>query len=364
MGIMLLSILGTILLTTIIFVVWLAVQSPGKTAPITDDKGNVAVGSIAEIQHLELNGIEQFVLIRGKNLDNPVLLMVHGGPGSPQAHMNCKFNQFLEDHYLVVNWDQRGAGASYFDSINSNNLNIDIMIEDTRELSEYLIKRFNKDKIFILGHSWGSYLSMRTVHKYPQLYHAYIGIGQVSDQLKSEQISYNFVLDAAKKENNKKAIDQLEKIGFPENGIYSESKSIAVERNWVMHYGGAAWNRDRSDFFSMFIIPLLSFKEYRISDKINYLRGSIASLEVLWMSLMDRQLPDLVKSVDVPVYMLQGVHDYQTTFEQAKLYFDSLQAPEKTFIEFSNSAHLIPYNYEIDKFHTILTEQVPNDIMN
>jgi fermentation-respiration switch protein FrsA (DUF1100 family) len=123
-----------------------------------------------------------------------------------------------------------------------------------------------------------------------------------------------------------------------------------------MHYGGSAWNRNRSDFFSMFVFPLLSFNEYRFSDKINYLKGSIASLEVLWMPLMDQQLPEIVQAVEVPVYMLQGIHDYQTSFEQARLYFDSLQAPVKTFIEFENSAHLIPYNHEIDKFHTIMTE--------
>lgn len=359
------SIIGFFLLVIILFFSWMKMNSPAKTASIKDPKGEIVKGSIAEIQHLNLNGIDQFVLIRGKSLDNPVLLMVHGGPGSPQVHMNCKYNKELEDRYIVVNWDQRGAGASYYDSISPENMSIDIMIEDTRQLSEYLIKRFNKEKIFILGHSWGSYLGIRTVSKYPNLYYAYIGIGQVTDQRKSEQISYNFVMEQAKKENNTKAIQQLEQIGFPENGMYRDSeKGMMIERNWVMNYGGAAWKRNKADFYKLFILPLFKFKEYSVEDKFNYVRGMAKTQRVLWDPLMNQQISDLVKSVEVPVYILQGKHDYQTSFEMAKIYFDSLQAPRKEFIEFSNSAHMLPYNLEIDKFIDIMNNKIPNEILN
>lgn len=353
------SIIAILLLTVLLFFGWLKSVSPGKTEPFKDDEGKVIDGSIAEIQKMEIGGIKQFVVIRGKSIQNPVLLMLHGGPGSPQAHMNLKFNKKLEEYFIVVNWDQRGAGGSFSKNIPKESMNIDQMVEDTRELSQYLIKRFQKDRIFILGHSWGSYLGMRTVSKYPELYKAYIGIGQVSDQRKSEELSYQFVLNKAWETKNEKAITELGKIGYPVNGIYKDlQKGMMIERNWVMHYGGAAWMKSKKDFFPMFIKPLLEFREYTVSDKFNYLRGINFSQQMLWDPLMNQQLVDEVKKVEVPVYILQGRHDYQTCFDLAKIYFDSLQAPRKEFIEFSNSAHLLPYNLEIDKFQDVMINKI------
>jgi proline iminopeptidase len=359
------TIISIIVIAMLLFIGWLKIVSPGKTEPIRDAEGKVIEGSIAEVQKMEIGGIKQFVVIRGKSIKNPVLLMLHGGPGSPQAHMNLKFNKKLEDYFIVVNWDQRGAGGSYSKDIPKKSVNIDQIVEDTRELSQYLIKRFQKEKIFILGHSWGSYLGMRTIYKYPGLYQAYIGIGQVSDQRKSEEISYQFVLNRAKETNNKKAIRELEEIGYPNNGLYKDlQKGMMTERNWVMHYGGAAWMKTKKDFFPMFIKPLILFKEYTFNDKINYLKGLNFSQELLWDPLMNQQLVDVVKKVEVPVYILQGRHDYQTCFDQAKIYFDSLQAPRKEFIEFSNSAHMLPYNSEIDKFHDVMINKILKESVN
>lgn len=338
--------------------------SPGTTKPITDSGGEIIKESIAEINYLNINGIEQFVLIRGNNINNPVLLMIHGGPGSPQAHMNCKYNKELEEHYVVVNWDQRGAGASFYDNINSQNLNIEILIDDTKELTNYLRNRFNQDKIFILGHSWGSYLGMKTIHKYPELYHAYIGIGQVSNQRKSEELSYEFVYNTAKKNNNKKAISQLEEIGYPTNGVYkNRDKSMMIERNWVSNFGGAAHELTQKDLIKFFIFPLINFKEYRVIDKINYIRGITQTQEVIWETLLNHQLIDEVKEVEIPIYILQGIYDYQTVHSLAKAYIDSLKAPHKEFITFSNSAHMVPYNQEIEKYHKLLIEKIPTEIL-
>lgn len=357
-------IIAALILILVVALTWLKSVSPGTTAPFLNEKGDTIANSIAEVNHLNINGIDQFVLIRGKDVKAPVLLMLHGGPGSPQAHMNVKYNKELEDHYIVVNWDQRGAGASYFDSINANNLNVDILIDDTKEVTNYLRNRFHKEKIFILGHSWGSYLGMRTVQKYPELYYAYIGIGQVSDQRKSEEMSYEFVYQQAKETNNTKAIEQLEEIGYPENGMYSDmAKAMRIERNWVSNFGGAAWGKDQNDLFQLFIMPLFTFKEYLPKDKLNYMKGIVKSQQVLWNGIMDHQLCNEVKKVEVPVYILQGVHDYQTCFALAKTYFDSLQAPQKTFIEFTNSAHFLPYNNEIEKFQRILDTKIPAEIL-
>jgi len=352
-------VIALLLLVIVILFSWLKYYSPGETEAIADDNEEIIEHSIAEIKTIKLNGIDQFVLIRGKSIDNPVLLMLHGGPGSPQAHMNCKYNKELEDHYIVVNWDQRGAGASYYDSINTDNMNIDIMIDDVKDLSEILKSRFNKDKIFILGHSWGSYLGMRTIQKHPDLFYAYIGIGQVADQLKSEEMSYNFVMNKAKEENNEKAIRQLTEIGYPENGIYNDvATAMKVERNWVNEYGGAAYGKNQKGMFGLFLMPLLKFKEYSISDKLNYIKGVVKTQETMWNTILEDKLEDMVTEVEVPIYILQGKHDYQTCFVLAEKYYNSISAPQKEFIVFENSAHLLPYNNEVDKFHDIMIKRV------
>jgi pimeloyl-ACP methyl ester carboxylesterase len=353
------SIVALIILLFVIAAIWLKSVSPGKTTPITDQSGKEIKGSIAEVNRIDVGGIKQFIVIRGESTENPVLLMLHGGPGSPQTPMNLKYNKELEKHFIVVNWDQRGAGGSYSKDMPDDSLNIDRMIEDTHEVSQYLISRFGKEKIFILGHSWGSYLGMRTINKYPELYQAYIGIGQVSNQRKSEELSYQFVLTKAKEERNKKAIKQLEEIGYPENGLYKNmEKAMMVERNWVMQYGGAAWKKDKYDIFTLFILPIFTCREYTVSDKFNYLKGMNRSLKMLWDPLMNQQLVDVVRKVDVPVYILQGTHDFQTCFSEAKKYYEQLEAPKKEFIEFTNSAHMLPYNLEIDKFHEVMTTKI------
>ncbi|MCF8358724.1 MAG: lysophospholipase [Prolixibacteraceae bacterium] len=137
---------------------------------------------------------------------------------------------------------------------------------------------------------------------------------------------------------------------------------MRVERNWVMHYGGSAWGKDKKDFFSLFIKPLIFSREYTVTDKINYLKGMNVSLEKLWEPLMKQHLVDIVTKVNVPVYFLHGTHDQQTSYILAREYFNKLDAPQKHFIEFENSAHMLTYNNEIDKFHKVLIEQIPDEV--
>jgi len=343
----------------VIVLLWLRAVSPGKTEPIVDANGQVIEGSIAEVLHKEINGVEQFFILRGKSVDNPVLLMLHGGPGSPQAHMNLKYNKELEDHFLVVNWDQRAAGASYADDIDETTMTIGQFVDDTYSVTQYLKQRFHKQKIFILGHSWGSYLGMRTVYEHPESYYAYIGIGQVSNQRKSEDLSYTFVYKKAKESGNTEALEELESIGAPVNGDYSDPiHDIPLQRKWVNEFGGAAYEKSTMEILRMLILPIFTFREYKMADKLNYVKGMLFTQRLLWNEMLNHQLVDEVKKVEIPIYIFQGVHDYQTVYSEAKVYFDSIQAPVKEFFTFQNSAHMLPYNSEKDKFHKIMIEQI------
>jgi pimeloyl-ACP methyl ester carboxylesterase len=216
------------------------VKSPGKADPIKDADGNLIEGSISEITKLNLGGLNQYLIIRGVDKSNPVILFLHGGPGSPEVSFMKHFNRDIENNYVMVYWEQRGAGKSFSKNISPESMTLEQMISDTRELSEYLIKRFGQEKIFLMGHSWGSFLGILTAYKHPELYYAYFGIGQVADQYKAEKVSFEWVKVQAELKNDKSAISALSKLNFPDSTATAKVwiDFLMQERRYVSRFGG------------------------------------------------------------------------------------------------------------------------------
>jgi len=152
------------------------------------------------MEKIRLGGIDQWISIRGSNKRKPLLLFLHGGPGAPVTPLAHKFCPELANLFVVVNWEQRGAGKSFSRKIPVESMTVKQFVSDTAELSKMLLKRFDRKKLFLLGASWGSFLGVSTILKHPDLYYAYIGIGQVVYQTEGEKISYDFVMRKAKKE--------------------------------------------------------------------------------------------------------------------------------------------------------------------
>ena len=175
--------------------------------------------NIISLEKIKIGNINQWISIRGKNTNNPILLYLHGGPGTPVMPLFRYFQAPLENYFIVVQWEQRGAGKSFSWKIPKKTMTIEQFISDLHELIEILMKRFKKEKIFLMGHSWGSVLGTYMVQRYPELFYAYIGVGQASDTIETEKIMYQFALDKSKETNNKKAIKKLEKIGLPFDGL-------------------------------------------------------------------------------------------------------------------------------------------------
>jgi len=344
---------GAFLVFLIILYIVLIIKSPGRVRPFLDNEGKVKKESISVIQTVNINGIDQRMIIRGSDTTKPVLLYLHGGPGSPEFPFIRQFNSGIENLFIVCYWDQRGSGLSYSKTIPPQSMTLSQFIDDTRVVSEYLIKRFNRNKIFLIGHSWGTILGSFAVNKYPDLYYSYIGVGQVSRQEESEIISYNFVLSRARELKDKKAITTLEKIGPPP---YSANKDIIKnmmkERKYVTKYGGAVKN---GNFYAKAAMALFNCREYTLSDKINYMKGMKYTLNFFWDQVMKSDLIRDLPIQSIPVYIIQGTNDYQTAYSVAKEYFDTLQAPLKKFYSFENSAHS-PIFEEPEKFEMILKE--------
>ena len=354
-----LKLTGIILVSLIVLIFsFLYIISPGSTIDFKDKQGNIIENSVAEMKYLNIGGIEQFILIRGKSKDNPLLLILHGGPGTPETPMFRKYNSELEEYFTIVYWEQRGAGKSFNKNIPESSMTLDQFIEDTHELTSYLKKRFKKDKIFLLGHSWGSLLGVKTINKYPDDYHAYIGIGQVANQSKSEKLSYQFVLEKAKEDNNTEALKELNEIGeFSDENLnrIGLTNWLFTQREWVLRYGGTTYNPD--NVLDVIVLSLLFCNEYTIGDKFTFFNGNSSSIINLFPAFIHANLSETDPELKIPVYFLQGINDYQTTYSVAKEYFDTLKAPKKKFITFNKSSHLVPFE-EPEKFHDIMINQV------
>ncbi len=337
--------------------IFLFIISPGKTKPITDDEGRPVPNSIAVIERPLIGGLHQGLIIRGYNKNNPVLLFLHGGPGVPSYSSVHEDLKGLEKLFTICYWEQRGAGMSFSGKLNPASMSTGQLVEDAAEITRYLMKKFNKQKIYLMGHSWGSFLGSFTIHKYPELYSAYIGIGQLANAYLSEQESFAFARAEAVKRKDKNAIAVLEKLTLPSKNATGKEwwDYFQVQRKYVYEYGGSLYGKSRSTFAMKKAI--LFCREYTLMDKINFARGIRFSQVNLDGQYMNIDLNVSLPEQKIPVYIFQGLYDQQTTYAGAKAYFDHLLAPEKHFYTFAHSAHL-PHIQEYARFEKIVKEEI------
>lgn len=308
---------------------------------------------IESLERVTLNGVDQWIYLRGEHKNKPVLLFLHGGPGSPEMPLATKHYQGrLEREFVVVHWDQRGAGKSY-SSLDPSQMTLDDYVEDTVELTNLLRNRFQKEKIYLVGHSWGSVLGMTVVSRHPELFHAYIGIGQVASMDEGEKLSYRFTLETAKERGDLDAVADLERIGEPP---YDGLTSVGVQRNYLNRYGGVIYGE--TDPMRILGAAYFRFPHYSTLDLFYRVPvGSYQSLTALWPWLQKKDLFRDVPEVRVPVYFITGRHDHTVTASLTEKYFHRLKAPKKKLIWFERSAHS-PNFEEPDRFYEVMTKEV------
>ncbi|MBI4832317.1 MAG: alpha/beta hydrolase [Candidatus Lindowbacteria bacterium] len=310
---------------------------------------------IESLEQVTLGGVKQWILIRGWAKSNPVLLHLHGGPGAPDMALARHFDGELVKHFTVVHWDQRGAGKSYSRGIPIESMNVEQFVSDTLDLTELLTKRFNAPKILVLGHSWGTEIGSLAVARRPDLFYAFVGIGQVVNGDEGERISYDYVVGKARASGNEKALRELEEIGPPP---YSTHDKLLTQRKWLDRFGGVS--HTGVGMGQLTRIGLTS-PDYSLLDGINFFRGQAFSSNV-WENMSKSgyhtNLFQEVPRIEVPVYFLVGRYDYNTPFELTERYYQQLEAPRgKQLIWFENSGHFIPYE-EPEKYRDVLISKV------
>jgi pimeloyl-ACP methyl ester carboxylesterase len=326
---------------------------PGKPAPFLDKNGSPLPNSISEKIFVEINGVRQGMIIRGKDLNNPVLLYVHGG--MPDTFLNQRYPTDLEDVFTVVWWELRGAGLSYDPDMPRETLTSKQLVSDTLAVTNYLRQRFGRDRIYLMGHSGGTFIAIQAAAQSPELYQAYIGMAQMSDQFRSEQIAYDYMLREFKKNGNTRMVRRLEAAPVTENNI--PGAYLAV-RDVAMHSLGVGTMHDMRSVERDLFLESFKYRGYTLKEKVNYWRAKFSSgVSSLWRENIATDLSQAVPALEIPVYFLEGIHDYTCAYTEAKAYFEKLNAPLKGFYTFDRSAHS-PLFEEPEKTLQILREDV------
>jgi pimeloyl-ACP methyl ester carboxylesterase len=330
---------------------------PASTAAIRDATGAVVPTSIASVEPILLNGVRQWLVIRGRDRTNPVLLYLHGGPGTPETALLIHYNRALEKDFVVVSWEQRGAGKSYpAGRTNPEAVTAEQLLADTRALTGYLKDRFGQDRLYLVGHSWATLLGIRAASRHPKDYHALVSVAQTSDAVHEAAAMHTWVLDQARQngKKNRRAIRALTALAPPTAGrLPLRDRKVRVK--WVNHYGGGVM-RQRGAIRRLARVMVCS-REYTTWEKLRYLRGQAFTLRRLFpdgnLTMID--LRSEIPAVDVPVYFVHGRHDHLVDMRVARDYADALRAPHKKFVVFDNSAHS-PLFEEPDRFRRLMRE--------
>jgi pimeloyl-ACP methyl ester carboxylesterase len=273
----------------------------------------------------------------------------------PEYFLTRKYPTGLEEDFTVVWWDRRGAGLSYNPRIPRETMTVEQSIADTLTVTNYLRQRFGQEKICLLAHSGGSFIGIQAAARAPELYHAYLGMGQMAHQIKSEKLAYEYMLAQYKARGNTQKVRQLEK--SPVTLSVPLPPSYAAVRDAAMHGLGVGTTRDMKSVVTGIFLPSWCFNEYTLREKINLWRGKLFSHAILWNEMIATDLTQKVTALNLPVYFFHGRYDYTCSYDLAQAYFDQITTPLKGFYTFEQSAHS-PIFEEPEKMRRILREDV------
>ncbi|HEX5181981.1 MAG TPA: alpha/beta fold hydrolase [Allosphingosinicella sp.] len=319
------------------------------TEVVRDLRKIVTPDGIEKAQRIRIGGIDQWVTIRGDDRRNPVLLVLHGGPGYVEMPLNWWYARGWEEYFTIVEWDQRGAGKTYM--INdpkavAPTMTRDRLLQDTEEMTTWLRRNLGKKKIFVWGHSWGSYLGLELARRHPEWLYAYIGTGQMTNMPESERRSWAYSMAAAKRTGNSQAISELRHIApYAAPGTHIGLRDAMIVHKWGDFFGGVmAYRHDQQDeSHAARLSP-----DYTDAEEPHVFDGNDFSEHYL---LEDVYNTDLSHEIDfkVPIILLEGRHDRTVNSDVAHEWFMTIKAPEKHFVWFEHSAHE-PESEEPGKF--------------
>jgi pimeloyl-ACP methyl ester carboxylesterase len=314
-----------------------------KSRAIIEDLNRiVAPTGVQDAYKTKIGGVDQWLTVRGQDRDNPMILFVHGGPAAPVTPTMWQFQRPIEEYFTVANWDQRAAGKSYGETAPekvADTIRIERYVKDAIEVAEHLKARYGKRKLILMGHSWGTVVGMQAALERPDLFHAYVGIGQVLNVRENERISFEYAFERAKRENNTEAVKEMASIApYPGDKPITRER-IIIARKWPQHYGGLSAFRSESAYY--FRGPLLS-PEYTPQQVKDIDKGNVLTLGRVLPAFLDVDFSTVAR-FPIPVVMFLGRHDYTTPAAPTVEWMDKVEAPYKRVVWFERSAHMVPW---------------------
>ncbi|MHA2139088.1 MAG: alpha/beta fold hydrolase [Candidatus Hodarchaeales archaeon] len=322
---------------------------------------------ISLLEEITLGDLKQWIFIRGTDQNNPVLVFLHGGPGMPLLGMSSsrRRDKELIKHFTVVHWDQRGAGKSFNKDIPVHSMTYDRFVEDSNELIDYLRKRFHTPKVFLVAHSGGTVIGLKTVYRYPEKIHAYVGVAQSIDGYDEQKVAYDFIVEEAEKSGDVGKQNVIKAIGPPP---YDSPKKYFKQAGHIGRYGGFMADSSIKQYFKMGI-EMLSFlisPEYSILEGLGMFRnkGFDFTMNAIWEEYKNINLTDEITSIKVPIYFFEGKYDMTTPTVLVERYYANLDAKKgKKLIIFDHSGHL-PMIEEKERYEKSLIDVVLKDTRN
>jgi pimeloyl-ACP methyl ester carboxylesterase len=308
---------------------------------------------------IDIGGIKQWVSVRGRHKQNPILLLLHGGPGFTISPVSYYWMRDWEEYFTVVQWDQRAAGKTFAandPALLRPTMSIDRFVADGEELITYLRKTYGKQRIVLMGHSWGSVLGVKLAERHPDWLYAYVGMGQFVDFARSERLGYEATLAAARAAGNEQAVKDLEGIApFPDAAHPERNEqNLPVERKWLATYDGYYWRGGfgHSEQLSQFS------PDYASADLDARNRGMVFSSHALWQQVGQVNFTSL-RTFGCPMIFMQGRHDLGTSATVLADWFPTIKAPSKKLVWFEDSAHMVYEEESAKVLVTLVNEVLP-----
>jgi len=354
----LLALLPTGILALAVIGLAVLVALPASTPPVMGANGQPVPGSIAELTTVKLGSHEQAISIRAADPDNPVLLYLAGGPGQSDIAFARALLQPLEQDFVVVVWDQRGSGKSYAALDPTSTYTLGALVGDTIALTDYLRDRFAEEKIYLLGESWGSTLGVLAVEQRPDLFHAYVGSGQMVSQRETDRIIWRDLLAYADRTGDGELYDQVLTLGEPPYRDTPWANSLMMGYYGLLEtpYTPPAPYIARGEASGVGQFGLFG-SEYSFVENANLIRGLVDMFSLMYPQLQEIDFRTDVPYLDVPVYILDGENELRGRRELAHEWFDQLTAPHKELITYADAGHAVAFE-QVDAFLHLLNEEI------
>ncbi len=331
---------------------------PASTPAIVMADGRPVPGSIASLEKVNIGGQEQWIMLRGHSVDNPVVLYLSGGPGQSDLSYSRVYFEALSRDFVVVSSDERGTGKSYAALDPAETLTLEQAIANTAELTNYLRDRFGEKKIYLMGESWGSLLGVLTVQQHPDLYHAFIGSGQMVDVQESDRRIYQALLKEANQTGDSELSEQLQRYGEPPYSDIPYANGFIMSQYPQLEtpYAPPPDYIQRGMAARLGPFNVLG-SEYSLVEKVNIMRGLLDMFTVMYPQLQTIDFRQSVQQLDVPIYILDGASELPARRDLLLDWFEQVDAPRKELFTFENAAHSVAFE-QFEALSQIMTKTV------